>query len=108
MRIKLDENLHTSLAAILAAHGHDVDTVADEDLLGADDRSVLAAAVEEGRLVITADRGFGDIRRYPPGSHPGVLVLRLKDQSLTAGSATGRAGAGAGGVPPRCVAARPP
>ncbi len=84
MRVKLDENLHTSLAAIVADHGHDVETVADEHLLGADDPSVLTSAIKEGRLVITADRGFGDIRRYPPGSHPGVLVLRLDDQSLPA------------------------
>jgi hypothetical protein len=30
------------------------------------------------------DRGFGDIRRYPPGSHPGIVVLRLADESALA------------------------
>ncbi len=37
MRIKLDENLHTDMATVLAASG--VDTVADEGPLGADDAS---------------------------------------------------------------------
>jgi hypothetical protein len=44
----------------------------------------LATASAEGRLVITLDRGFGDIRTYPPGTHAGVLVLRLDDHSLPA------------------------
>ncbi len=82
MRIKLDENLHTDVAAVLATSGHDVDTVADEGLLGADDASVSVAATREDRLIVTLDRGFGDIRLYPPGTHAGVLVLRLSRHSL--------------------------
>jgi hypothetical protein len=30
------------------------------------------------------DRGFGDIRRYPPGTHAGILVLRIDDQAAPA------------------------
>lgn len=30
---------------------------------------------------MSLDRGPGDIRRYPPGSHAGIVVLRLADQS---------------------------
>lgn len=29
---------------------------------------------------VTFDLGFADVRAYPPGSHAGVLVLRLADQ----------------------------
>ena len=25
---------------------------------------------------MTADKGFGDIRSYPPGTHAGILLLR--------------------------------
>lgn len=81
MRIKLDENLSVSVAAVFRAAGHDVDTVVDEQLTGAADRAVLDAATNAGRLVVTLDRGFGDVRSYPPGSHAGVLVLRVEDQS---------------------------
>jgi predicted nuclease of predicted toxin-antitoxin system len=84
VRIKLDENLHLDLAAVFATAGHDVDTVADEGLLGAEDASVLAAGSGEERLIVTLDRGFGDIRAYPPGTHCGVVVLRLDDNSLPA------------------------
>ncbi|MEM8903366.1 MAG: DUF5615 family PIN-like protein [Actinomycetota bacterium] len=84
MRIKLDENLDVGLAATFAAAGHDVDTVIDEGLSGANGPTVLSAATTEDRLVVTLDRGFGDGRAYPPGTHSGVLDLRLDDQALPA------------------------
>jgi predicted nuclease of predicted toxin-antitoxin system len=81
VRFKLDENIATSAAAALVDAGHDVDTVADEGLTGADDPAVLRAATHEGRLLVSLDRGLGDVRAYPPGTHAGVLVLRLDRQS---------------------------
>jgi hypothetical protein len=44
VKFKLDENLPVSSAAILTSVGHGVDTVADEGLVGAPDRDVVAAA----------------------------------------------------------------
>jgi predicted nuclease of predicted toxin-antitoxin system len=81
VKVKLDENLPASAAAILQAVGHDVDTVFSEGLTGATDPDVLAAATAAGRILISLDRGLGDIRTYPPGSHAGIVVLRLTDQS---------------------------
>ena len=76
---ELDENLPRSASQVLVAAGHDVDTVVDEDLAGATDPQVVAAAAATGRLLITMDRGLGDIRSYPPGSHAEILVLRPPD-----------------------------
>ncbi|MGH6999428.1 MAG: DUF5615 family PIN-like protein, partial [Phenylobacterium sp.] len=64
----------------LVALGHDVDTVPDENLTGRPDPDVLAAAVANQRALVTCDLGFGDPRAYPPGSHRGVILLRLRDQ----------------------------
>ena len=80
MRLKFDENLPTGLAAELTGRGHDADTVIDEGLDGQPDPVVVAAATETGRMLVTLDRGIGDLRRYPPGSHAGVLVLRPASQ----------------------------
>lgn len=80
MKIKIDENIAGSIVDLLRDAGHDVDTVQDEGLAGAADPEVLQAATRESRLVMTLDRGFGDVRTYPPGSHGGVLVLRLDHQ----------------------------
>ncbi len=41
MRIKLDENLPSSLAAVLTELGHDADTVVQEGLGGVSDTEVL-------------------------------------------------------------------
>lgn len=84
MRLKLDENIPTSVRALLSAAGHEVDTVSTEGLTGAPDPAVVSAATEAHRLLITLDRGLGDVRRYPPGSHGGILVLRLEEQSAPA------------------------
>jgi predicted nuclease of predicted toxin-antitoxin system len=84
VKFKLDENLPASAAGSLTNSGHDVDTVAAEGLTGAPDRDVVAAATAEGRVLITLDRGVGDLRAYPPGSHAGIVVLRLTDQSAPA------------------------
>jgi predicted nuclease of predicted toxin-antitoxin system len=76
VRLKLDENLPHELAAALRGEGHDVHTVDEEQLAGESDPVIVAAATDEGRLLLTLDRGIGDLRRYPPGSHAGILVLR--------------------------------
>jgi predicted nuclease of predicted toxin-antitoxin system len=81
VKFKLDENLPVSSAAILASAGHDVDTVPAEGLTGAPDQDVVTTATAVGRVLISLDLGLGDIRAYPPGSHAGIGLLRLADQS---------------------------
>lgn len=80
MRLKFDENITVAAKAPLVAAGHDVDTVADEQLVGRPDAAILAGAVANKRALITFDLGFGDPRAYPPGTHRGVIMLRLRDQ----------------------------
>jgi predicted nuclease of predicted toxin-antitoxin system len=65
----------------LGKFGIDADTVFDEQLAGRPDAEVLSVASGDGRIVFTLDRGFGNIRAYPPGSHRGIVVFRLDDQS---------------------------
>lgn len=81
VKVKLDENLPRSLIGVLTSAGHDTDSVAEERLTGADDQTVFVLARDAGRPLVTLDRGFGDIRRYTPGTHAGILVLRLPDES---------------------------
>jgi predicted nuclease of predicted toxin-antitoxin system len=76
MRLKLDENIPDSACDELAAQGHDVHTVHDESLSGAADPMIGRAATAESRVLVTFDLDFADIRRYPPGTHAGVIVLR--------------------------------
>lgn len=84
MRFKLDENLPSSLAADLNASGHDAATCRDEGIGGTGDPAILAHATAESRVLITCDLDYSDIRRYPPGSHAGIMILRLLSQNLNA------------------------
>jgi predicted nuclease of predicted toxin-antitoxin system len=90
VRLKLDENLGERLRPLLVGHGHDVDTVV-EDGLGADDEHVAVAAKREGRMLLTLDLDFSDITRFPPGGHPGIVVIRVPEPrpSLVTAALTG-------------------
>ena len=81
MKIKLDENLPASLAETLHQAGHDTDTVPDEGLSGQPDTLVWQAAQQNGRLLITQDLDFSDIHQYRPGTHHGILLIRLAEPS---------------------------
>ena len=60
--------------------GFDAETVWDEDLSGADDSVIAAQVRSEGRILLTLDLDFADIQAYPPDQHPGMIVLRIKNQ----------------------------
>lgn len=79
MKIKLDENLPTLAATVLAGLGHDVDTVHDEGLQGTDDDSVWLAAQNAERFLITQDLDFSDLRRFAFARHCGLMILRLRE-----------------------------
>ena len=76
MKIKLDENLSHHLKSSLVQRGHDVSTAGEEGLLGKLDTEVGAAAKAEERMVLTLDSDFADLRKFPPGTHPGVILFR--------------------------------
>jgi len=77
VKVKLDENLPERLVSELTEFGHDVDTVRAEHLTGLPDNEVWEAAQSGGRFLITQDLDFSDVRRYIPGTHAGLLLLRL-------------------------------
>jgi len=79
VRIKLDENLPLRLVRILAQLGHETDTIPQEGLAGQDDAHVWQAAQSAGRFFITQDLDFSDVRRFAPGTHQGLLLVRLRD-----------------------------
>lgn len=77
MRFKLDENQPLALRDRLSALGHDADTCEDEGLRGSVDGTVWTAVVADDRVLVTCDLDFSDIRLFPPGTHPGIVLFRL-------------------------------
>ena len=81
---KLDENMPKSHARLLRDGGVDVCTVPEEGLSGSNDTEVASAARTEGRVLVTMDLDFANILRFPPGTHPGIVVLRPKSEEAAA------------------------
>ncbi len=53
-----------------------------EGLEGAKDSEIADRVFHEGKILATFDLDFSDLRRYPPGSHPGIIILRLRSQDI--------------------------
>ena len=82
MKFKVDENLPLQVAQLLREAGHDVFTVLDQDLGGAQDRVIAQICRTERRALITLDVHFADIRTYPPAEQFGLIVLRLQRHDI--------------------------
>ena len=81
MKLKLDENLPLQIASSLRILGHDIHSTSEEGLSGCDDSELWTAAQREGRTLITQDLDFSDARRFVPGSHHGIVLVRLGSPS---------------------------
>ena len=80
--IKVDEDLPCVAATLLREHGYEAASVLDQGLGGWKDPALWKVVQAEGRLLVTADKGFADIRYHPPGTHAGVLLLRPDEDGI--------------------------
>jgi len=83
-RVKVDEDLPRQIAEMLNARGHNATTVLEQGWQGAPDDVLWERVQEERRFLMTADKGFADLRRQVPGMHAGVILLRSEEESRSA------------------------
>jgi predicted nuclease of predicted toxin-antitoxin system len=84
MRVKVDEDLPKRIVELLREHGYSAISVREQGLHGTKDSVLWQIVQQEDYFFITADKGFGDIRLYPPGTHRGILLLRPDVEGITA------------------------
>jgi len=77
VKFKLDENLSQRAADLIRAAGHDAVTVASQGLRGAADETLFEVCRHEGRALVTLDRDFGQVLRYPPAASAGIVILEI-------------------------------
>jgi predicted nuclease of predicted toxin-antitoxin system len=85
VKFKLDENIGRRGLDLIRASGHDVVTVRDQDLQGASDEKLFEACAAEGRALITLDRDFGQVLRFPPEKGAGIAVLEIGQRATLQG-----------------------
>ena len=61
-----------------------MDTVPNEGLEGRLDSFIGQAAQESNRFLITKDLDLSAIRRFKPGTHHGIMVVRLREPGRNA------------------------
>jgi len=77
MRFKLDENIGSRTAGLIAESGHDAETVGQEKPSGTSDARLFEICIAERRCLVSLDLDFADVLRFPPHNTPGIEVLRL-------------------------------
>lgn len=82
-RFLVDEDLPRSLARRLRSAGIHADDSRDVGLRGHADEEILSYATSHALILLTADLGFGNLLRFPLGSHAGVLVARFPNDIPT-------------------------
>jgi predicted nuclease of predicted toxin-antitoxin system len=79
--VKVDEDLPGEISDLVANAGHEAKTVYHQGFTGLPDDELWPKIQGEQRLLLTADKGFANARKYPPGSHSGVVLFRLPRES---------------------------
>lgn len=79
-----DENISPDSAAHLEALGHDCRSLLRDGPRSLSDSEVVALARREDRVIITHDLDFGEIYHAASDGEVGVLVLRLRHQTVEA------------------------
>ncbi len=77
MKFKLDENLGNRTQDLFRLAGHDVETVLNEKLSGANDEKIFQVCCEEKRCLVTFDLDFANPIHFPASLCAGIIIIRL-------------------------------
>jgi predicted nuclease of predicted toxin-antitoxin system len=83
LRLKVDENISRTGIELLRRHIGDVATVHEQRLSGKSDELIYRMCIEEDRALVTLDRDFGQVTRFPPEETPGIVILELGNPATT-------------------------
>ena len=83
MKLVADESCAGPVIRALREAGHDVLVIA-ESATGASDEAVIARAFDEGRVLITEDRDFGELVYARGRSSAGVVFVKFQSRARRA------------------------
>jgi predicted nuclease of predicted toxin-antitoxin system len=79
VKFLVDESAGRSIASYLSTLGHDVASVQEKNP-GMEDAEVCEWANREERIIVTNDKGFGELIFRERNPNRGVILLRLQDE----------------------------
>lgn len=79
----IDEDMPRSTGRILKQQGYDVRDIRDYGLHGAEDEEIYEFAQREQAVILTGDRDFGNILRFPLGNHFGIVIAHFPNEMPT-------------------------
>ncbi len=105
-----DENISPESADHLENLGYPCHSLRREGPWRLSDSEIVAMAQREGRIILTHDLDFGEIYYFAMGGEVGIIVLRLRHQTVEAVSDVGALPQGTGlnrrGAPARWLSSR--
>jgi len=82
MKFLADECIYVATVKLLRDLGYDVISIKELNLSSLSDEKVLELAKKENRLLITFDQEFGNIFKFPLGTYPGIIIIKVKPQTI--------------------------
>lgn len=82
IKFLLDANLSPETSVFLRSLNFGVKSILEEGLGQISDEAVIKLAKKEKRIIVTHDLDFGEIYHFKEEGKIGILVLRLKSQTV--------------------------
>jgi len=82
LKLLLNANLSPKTAEFLRKLGFDVKCLLEEGLGSITDDQVINIAKKEKRVIVTFDLDFGEIYHFREEGRLGIIVVRLKNQTV--------------------------
>lgn len=78
MKLLIDHCVSKRTSDFLISLGHEVTSLKELGHEALDDPEVLELAIARDEILVTEDRGFGNVIKYPPSFHQGVILLLIR------------------------------
>lgn len=82
MKFFANENLFEPIIKYLREAGHDVISIRESGLSGISDDKVYELASKDKLVIITMDKDFSRLFRFPPESCGGIIVVKIYKRTV--------------------------
>lgn len=82
MKFFADECFFVATIKALRTAGYEVESILERKLSGLSDEEIASLCTKENRVLLTLDNDFGNIFRFPIGSNPGIILIKIQPETV--------------------------